>query len=186
MNFIKILIRKILKICKIEDPFPQKTAKIFFVFLLTNIISGASVAHANWSMNVGYRNPVNSTAGLNFLYMWPNIGFEIGVGWIEAGDRTSSNSSSSATTTTTTKNDNTVIAGDMDLKWFLGGGLLRPLLQGGLTYSVEIGSTSSAGTGQGFLGAGVFLFGNPFHLYGIVNFFSRNVNQWQAGLGFNF
>jgi hypothetical protein len=170
----------------------------------------ASPARADWTWNIGYQNPVVSTWGLNLFYIGSQWGFEVGLGYIDAhasdspgADKTNSsnnsssnNSSSNGTTngkTTTTLN----AAGDVNGKYFLSGGTVRPYLQAGIGIGLGLSGTSSevaplpshpegfaAGTGEGYGGIGLLIGSNSFYVYGAYNLNADKNGFLQAGLGF--
>jgi hypothetical protein len=160
----------------------------------------ASPARADWTWNVGYQNPAVSTVGLNLFYIGPKWGFETGIGWVDVranadddADNDKDDDGDGVVDEDGEKDDDDGaslrLAGDVDLKYFLGSGGARVFLQAGL--GIGIGAAAGdnsgvgAGTGAPFGGVGA-LFGGP-SLYAYV---SGNVRSdldpfLQAGIGFD-
>lgn len=103
------------------------------------------------------------------MHSWTNFAFELGVGSIES------------------KQNNTVTTGgDLNLKYLFGTGWLRPYIQGGYLMGSAVNSNgASSSTGQNFLGAGLFLKGNPFYFYIGGNSLNHQT-EVSLGLGFDF
>ena len=51
----------------------------YLIAILVAMVT-SSIASANWTLNLGYRNPPNSRYGINFLYLGTKFGFELGIG----------------------------------------------------------------------------------------------------------
>jgi len=131
-------------------------------------------AVAGWSWNIGYHNPPTSTFGLNFMYEWSKVAVELGVGSID-----SKKTDSSGNTTNTV-----VVGGDLNLKYLFGSGWFRPYVQGGILLGTAASSGgASAGTGSGFLGAGMMLKGGQFYVYLGANMIGSSTDV-NAGVGF--
>ncbi len=154
---------------------------IFFNILFASLVTvSSSTAHANWTLNVGYQNPIVSTWGLNLLYIGSRWGFETGIGWIDAETGTDKNDDKDSKASIH-------IAGDVDLKYFFSSGTARPFIQGG--FGVGLGAQSEvgagAGTGGGFAGVGILLGSPKLYGYGSYNLGSSENSFVQAGLGFD-
>lgn len=159
--------------------------------LLVALLFTPQAAWANWTLNLGYHNPLNAQIGLNFLRMGSNWGFEVGIGWVDMDtiDTDKDNDRTSGNNTNTTEDDTAraAIAGEIDLKYFFGSGGFRPFLQGGMGAAVaaEVGKHLDAGAGLGgaFLGGGL-LMGTP-KFYGYVSASVINDVIVQGGIGFD-
>lgn len=141
--------------------------------------SSFAMASSGWSWGVGYHNPPNATIGLNFMHLWSNWAFELGIGYVNSTE--SSNSSDSKS-----KDVNLALAGDLNLKYLFGSGAFRPYLQGG-TYAglaAQSGKSSgaSASLNNGFAGAGFFIMTSSFDFY--ISYVTAGNGSLQ--LGFNF
>ena len=122
---------------------------ILKTLLVTIAILCSSSASANWTLNVGYQNPIVSTWGLNLLYIGSHWGLEAGVGWIDAKANIDNDGNDSTNNNDTGDDDSASIkvAGDIDLKYFFSSGAARPFLQGG--FGVGLGAKSGEGAGAG-------------------------------------
>ena len=150
---------------------------LFGVLML--LPSSFALASSGWSWGVGYHNPPNATIGLNFMHLWSNWAFEVGIGYINSTDNENSSDSDS-------KNLNLSLAGDINLKYLFGSGAFRPYLQGG-TYAgmaAKAGNSSgaSASLNNGFAGAGFFIMSSSFDFY--ISYVTAGNGSLQ--LGFNF
>jgi hypothetical protein len=160
---------------------------ILKTLLVTIAILCSSSASANWTLNVGYQNPIVSTWGLNLLYIGSHWGLEAGVGWIDAKANIDNDGNDSTNNNDTGDDDSASIkvAGDIDLKYFFSSGAARPFLQGG--FGVGLGAKSGegagAGTGGGFVGLGILLGSPAIYAYGSINASSSENTFVQAGLG---
>jgi len=158
-------------------------------------------AQADWTLNVGYHNPVGSTLGLNFLNFGSHWAFEIGVGWVDiksdAAEKVEDDDEDSDNANDDDEDDDddddkkttVAIGGDMDLKYLFRSGFFRPYLQAGLGYgggrSIGTDSEPAHGVGGPFIGAGL-MFGSPkFYAYGAVTTNLNHAHSLQAGLGFD-
>lgn len=156
----------------------------FLVFWLGAFASPADGAQG-WSWNLGYQNPANADFGVNFLYMGSRFGFELGIGrlHLDAEDDDNVNDSDDD------DNSSLAIGGDVDLKYFFGGGSVRPFIQGGFLVGVggQAGDDSGfgAGTGSGFGGLGIMADASSWYVYGSYNIGSWDYDFVQAGLGFD-
>ena len=141
-------------------------------------------ASAEWTANIGYHNPVISTYGLNFLYFGQNLGFEIGLGWIDVQSE-STKESDDASNTKKSTGTSLHLAGDLDVKYFLSSGKFRPYIQAGVAYGVGASTESgaSAGTGGGFAGLGIMAGTPDLYLYGAYDLNSSRDGFVQAGIG---
>lgn len=160
--------------------------KIMIGLLLSVLMllpSSIALASAGWSWGIGYHNPPNATIGLNFMHLWSNWAFELGIGYINS---TESNNSSDSNSDSNSKNVNLALAGDLNLKYLFGSGTFRPYLQGG-TYAgmaAQTGKSSgaSASLNNGFAGAGFFIMTSSFDFY--ISYVTAGNGSLQ--LGFNF
>ena len=144
------------------------------------LMSTQQNAHANnWSASVGYNNPPGANVGLNFMYLWTNWAFELGIGSVQQ------------TTTNTNGQDSktTSVLGDANFKYLFSSGVFRPYLQGGMGSSVSVtnasGVSASAGLGGSFFGGGIFLLGNPIYAYASYNV-GGSTSFTQIGIGCSF
>ncbi len=144
-------------------------------------------AEANWTLNLGYHNPLNSKLGINFLYWGSQWNFEIGLGWLDA------DASKDDETNSETKDDDKVsfaAAGDLDVKYRFSTGNVAPYIQLGFGAGTgaQVGDKSDAGVGFGgpFVGLGLF-FGKPaLYAYVAGNYLIESKdNEFQGGLGFD-
>jgi len=153
------------------------------------VTCASSSAFANWTLNIGYQNPIVSTWGLNFLYLGSQWGVELGVGWIDANARIEDDdddkNSEGSTSGESGEGASLQIAGDIDVKYFFASGTARPFLQGGfgLGFDAESGEGIGAGTGGGFFGVGILLGSPALHGYGAFNVNGSDDSFFQAGLG---
>ena len=146
-----------------------------FIFLFLTFL--APSAFAGWTANIGYNNPPGAI-GLNFLYLSTKWGFEAGIGRIQAGSTTDDSS------TQADESDSSLgLSGDINLKYFLSKGTFSPYLQGGVGAGIGAsGSGLGAGLGGGFLGAGLLIGNEGFHLYGGVIGSSSLAGQLGIGM----
>lgn len=160
---------------------------LIFLFLL----GMSESALANWTLNLGYHNPLNAQMGVNFMRLSGNWGIEIGVGWINMDTiDTDKDKDDSGSTNDSTEGDDTAhaaLAGEIDLKYFFSSGSVRPFLQGGFGAGVaaEVGKKIDAGAGIGgpFIGGGL-LFGSP-KFYAYISTIVADHFPLQAGIGFD-
>jgi hypothetical protein len=164
--------------------------KLHFLSILVLVVGTlfASSAHANWTLNVGYQNPIVSTWGLNLLYIGSQWGFEAGIGWIDAEAKVDEDEPDNNSNNDPDEDGSKAaiaIAGDIDLKYFFASGAARPFLQGG--FGVDLGAKSGegagAGTGGGFVGLGILLGSPSIYGYGSINVNGSQDSFYQAGLG---
>lgn len=153
--------------------------KAIVTFLLVVFANSQNASAYGWSWSLGYNNPPGSTVGVNFMYLWSNWAFEFGIGGVQQSTGTDSGGNETKATS---------VLGDVDFKYLFGSSWLRPYLQFGAGSSATVtnqsGNTLSAGIGGNYYGAGIFLMGNPFHIYLSYNMASSSFIQ--AGLGFDF
>jgi hypothetical protein len=154
-------------------------------------------AHANWSLNLGYQNPVVSTFGVNFLYSSGKWAFEAGIGWVDVNaqvdddDDDDENATPAADNKDKDDDDNASlhVAGDIDLKYYFGSGGFKPYVQGG--FGVGIGASAGddsgagAGTGGGFAGLGLWFGSGTPYGYASLNVGGSGHTFVQAGFGFD-
>lgn len=160
--------------------FIRAATKIFLTVLA--LMATTSTAKADWSWNLGYHNPPTSTLGLNFMHLWTNWAFEVGIGNI---DSKKSNSSDTSTDSNNNTSNTVTVGGDINLKYLFGSRWFRPYLQAGVMVGTAANSQGAgAGTGSGFWGGGLFLKGNPFYFYIGANVIGGS-SDLHAGLGFD-
>jgi len=148
----------------------------------------ATPSYADWTLNLGYHNPVNANLGVNFLYWGSQWNFEVGIGWAEARAKATDD----ADDTTGEKDDDEVraaVAGDLNVKYRLTTGSVAPYLQLGIGAwtAAQVGDRSDADADLGgpFAGVGL-MFGKPnIYAYAAYNVFRSNEGQFQAGIGFD-
>lgn len=146
-----------------------------FFFMIGFVSLGlATPLSAKSSINVGYHNPPGSTVGINGLWVWDNIGLELGLGWLNVASDDDSNSSS------------VHAAGDINLKYIFSGQSVRPYLQGG--YGLGLGASAgdstgaSAGLGGGFAGIGLMFGGAKYYAYASGNYSTSVFGQFGVGV----
>lgn len=156
------------------------------------LILGAAPAFANWSFNLGYNNPPGATVGGNFLYRGSQLGFEIGIGWIDAHASKSKDADQKNDDDDDEEDNGTVglaLAGDIDMKYFFGRGGVTPYVQGGfgLGMAGAVGDDGGASVGLGgpYAGLGLMAGGNDLYLYLSGNMNSSQNTFVQAGIGFD-
>ncbi len=156
------------------------------VFLGILMGSFGSPCLANWTLNLGYHNPMNANLGANFLYWGSQWNFEVGIGWVDANAKATDDKDE------TVKNDDNVgaaAAGDINVKYRFTTGGIAPYVQVGLGAStgasVGDNTDASANLGGPFAGLGL-MFGKPA-LYGYIayNLNSSRDGQFQGGIGFD-
>jgi hypothetical protein len=159
------------------------TNLILLTFIFGCLLTPAAHAGSGWSWGIGYHNPPNATLGLNFMHLWSNWAFELGLGYVNSTETNSTNSSNQSSSTS---NVNLSVAGDINLKYLFSSGGFRPYLQGG-TYAgvgARAGDSSgaSASVGGGFVGAGFFIMGSSVDFY--LSFITAGSGSVQLGLCF--
>lgn len=153
-------------------------------FALWILISLAAVCYRasaeGWSFNIGYHNPPGATAGLNFMRLWTNWAFELGVGYI--GKSESWNEKDG------THDSYYSVGGDLNMKYLFRQGFFRPYLQGGFGVGVSTSGKGDVSAGASithpFGGAGLMFMGSSAYFY--IGYLFLNAGEPQAGLGFNF
>ena len=137
-------------------------------------------ADGGWTLNIGYQNPVVSTWGLNLLYIGSSWGFEAGLGWVDLQNHNTTDQNGKTTTNTSFH-----AAGDVNLKYFLSDGSLRPYLQAGVAVGLGADNNGAgAGAGDGFGGIGLLLGSAKLYAYGSYNINVAHYTFAQAGIGF--
>lgn len=148
--------------------------------LITNLscflLLFTSIAQADWTWNIGYHNPPNSTIGVNFEYFWSKWALELGAGFLDFGTKDRSNTAT------------LYLAGDVNMKYLFLSGVFRPYLMGGLGLgsgtSVGDNTALGASAGGGFVGGGVLMRGHPVYAY--LGLAIGNASTFQFGVGFDF
>lgn len=160
----------------------NKIKQILQVSVFGFILLMVPLAEASygWSWNLGYNNPPGATVGLNFMHLWTQWAFEVGVGGVQQ--------SQGVNATTGQETKVTSVLGDLNLKYLFSSGTVRPYLQVGTGTSASIvsqsGTSLSAGVGGLYYGGGLFLMGSSFYLYLSVNS-GGGSGYPQVGLGFD-
>lgn len=168
-----------------------------FLALLAMTVTSFLVSEravANWTLNLGYHNPLNATVGVNFMRLSGNWAFEIGIGWVDLNtidtdkdDQPNNNSNNNNANDEDEDTAQAAIAGEIDIKYLFSSGSFRPFLQGGFGAGVaaEVGKHIDAGAGIGgpFIGGGLFM-GSP-KFYGYVSTIFTEHFPIQAGIGFD-
>ncbi len=158
--------------------FEKRWPQLLYIAAFAIFLNPLSARANGWSWSLGYNNPPGATVGINFMHLWTNWAFEVGVGAIEAKNEDDTNSDTDKKTLH--------VGGDVDLKYLFGNSWFRPYIQAGMGAGVGIKSdddtSAGAGVGGSYCGGGVFLMGNPFYLYASLN----TGTFVQVGLGFDF
>lgn len=154
----------------------MKTQGLVFLFVLALSQS----ASARWSWSLGYNNPPGSQLGLNFMNLWSNWAFEVGIGGIQQSTGTDSGGNETKSTS---------VLGDVNFKYLGGSGTVRPYLEfgagSGATVTTASGGNLSAGVGGLFGGTGLYAMGTTLNFYlGIVT--GGGNGSLQFGIGTNF
>ncbi|RZA27261.1 MAG: hypothetical protein EOP10_00690 [Proteobacteria bacterium] len=165
---------------------PQKLL-LLLIFLPFAITS--NTAKANWTLNLGYHNPVNSHLGVNFNYWGSQWNFELGIGWID-GDAQAAEDKDNNGTNEEKNHVSAAAAGDIDIKYRFLTGTFAPFVQGGFGASTwaQVGDESGADANLGgpFVGAGFFIGKPAFHVYVAGNYMiTPKTTQIQGGIGFD-
>ncbi len=144
--------------------------------LLICLCSAQVFALDGWSINVGYNNPYQCSAGVNLLKIWKNFAFEIGYG---SGSSTFSNS-----------NVTSISGMGFSLKYVFNGSSFRPYVHFGSGPSI----TTTTGSGSAnvsinvssntFAGLGLYWTGRTWYMYGGLN--AGNGSTGFAGIGYDF
>lgn len=153
--------------------------------LIATLLTPTLLFAKGWSWSIGYNNPPGAVPGVNFLKVWDQWAFEVGVGYVNA-----QNTKDDPDTPEDEEEDTTaIIGGDLDIKYFFSGGrTFQPFVQGGTGYGIALGSDkngAAAGVGGFFVGVGFFL-GNTsdFHVYTSANVGNDLFFSIGAGSGF--
>lgn len=163
--------------------------RLFMLVALLPLLLSSKVARADWTLNLGYHNPVYSNLGVNFLYWGSQWNFEVGIGWIDGNAQSAEDRDNNGTN----EEDNHVsaaAAGDIDIKYRFMTGAFAPFIQGGFGASTwaKVGDDSGADANIGgpFVGAGFFLGKQSFHVYIAGNYMIESEDsQIQGGIGFD-
>ena len=166
---------------------------ILFVISLAACLAGSETALANWSLNLGYNNPPGASLGVNFLYRGSKIGFEVGIGWVDADAKVEDDDSDDEDGEDDDDEETSAglaLAGDLNVKYFFSGGGVAPYIQGGFGAAVSgkvgDGGGANAGLGGGFAGVGLMAGGNDLYLYLSANVAGSTDNLfYQVGVGFD-
>jgi hypothetical protein len=158
--------------------------KIISTIFCIAAVTSATSAQADWSFNAGYHNPPDATYGGNFMYLWTNWAFELGVGYIGKTEVINTDSKKS-----NANNAYYTLGGDLNMKYlFRSGNVFRPYFVGGIDLGLSTSSGGQVSAGASvthpFGGGGFYLMGHSLYLYlGILV-----INAWesQAGIGINF
>ena len=149
--------------------------------------TASPTALANWTLNIGYHNPVHAQLGVNLLYWSDQWNFEIGLGWIDGQAEVDDD-------TNEVRRDDDRIAvagtGDIDFKYHFGRAGFAPYLQvgfgAGTSASVGDNTGAAAALGGSFAGLGLMLGKPGFYGYAAYNILIESEDmQVQAGLGFD-
>ncbi len=163
----------------------KKLASLSFIFLTIVFMGSKSWSSSyGWSWGIGYHNPPNSTIGINFMRLWSQWAFDVGVGYMNSSESNSNNSSNSSNSNS--KNVSVSAGGDLNFKYLFGSGSVRPYLQGGTFFGVgaQSGNNSgaSASASGGFGGAGLFFMSGSVDFY--ISYISAGNGSLQLGLNF--
>ncbi len=169
---------------------PRFLLKMLLAF--AGLVGIAPEGFADWTLNVGYHNPRPATYGVNFLYLGSQWGFEAGIGWIDVNAEKSSDDDDDDATDGSAKDDDGdasfAVAGDVDVKYFLASGGVRPYLQFGLGagFGADDDSGFNAGAGGPFGGIGL-LAGSPSLYVYVAGTVDGAVQgpRLEAGVGFD-
>ncbi|MBC7530701.1 MAG: hypothetical protein H7318_03920 [Oligoflexus sp.] len=160
---------------------------LFLSLFLASSSLVSTNAFADWTLNLGYHNPVNSKLGVNFLYWGSQWNFEVGIGYVDSevhADEDKANEN---------KDDDHVaasVAGDIDIKYRLMTDTFAPYVQGGFGAwtGAKVGERSGADADLGgpFVGVGFFIGKPAFHVYFGGNYMiDPETTQLQGGIGFD-
>jgi hypothetical protein len=166
----------------------QYMMKRLLFALATGGLCLASPGYANWTLNLGYHNPMNADLGVNFLYWGSQWNFEVGIGWVDADAKATDD----ANDTATEKDDDGVglaLAGDLNVKYRFMTGVFAPYVQVGIGAwtSAAVGDQTDANADLGgpFAGIGLMLGKPNFYGYAAYNVDKNENDQVQAGIGFD-
>ncbi len=154
------------------------------LLVLTSCIS--QILWANWTFNLGYQNPPGALVGANLFYFGSSWGAEVGIGGIDVDTLSKNNDKENSETQENTWA--TTIGGDVNIKYFLTPGKIRPYMQGGLGLGISAtaGKDSNAHAGTGKLFGGIGLMGGSPSFYAYVSAVIMNITirgLFQAGIG---
>lgn len=164
----------------------SKASLIFMTFFIFSIKSWSS--SSGWSWGIGYHNPPNSTIGVNFMHLWSQWAFEVGIGYINSSESNSRNSSNTSSSSSSSSNNDVSVSagGDLNFKYLFGYGTFRPYIQGGTFFGIgarsgdNSGATASANGGFG--GLGFFIMSSSVDFY--ISYISAGNGSLQFGLNF--
>jgi hypothetical protein len=164
----------------------ERMRKQLLVALASLGLCLASPSYANWTLNLGYHNPMNADLGVNFLYWGSQWNFEVGIGWVDADAKATDDADE------TVKDDDGVglaLAGDLNVKYRFTTGGIAPYVQLGIGAwtSAAIGDETDANADLGgpFVGLGLMLGKPNFYGYAAYNVDKNENDQIQAGIGFD-
>ncbi|WP_141732273.1 hypothetical protein [Oligoflexus tunisiensis] len=151
----------------------------------------ASPCYANWTLNLGYHNPMNAHIGVNFLYWGSQWNFEAGIGWVQV-DSGADDEDEIVSEDDETKEDENLdlaMAGDLNVKYRFSTGAITPYVQVGIgawtAAAVGDDPDANADLGGPFAGLGLMLGKPNFHVYAAYNVDKSEHGHFQAGLGFD-
>jgi hypothetical protein len=146
----------------------------------------ASPSYANWTLNLGYHNPMNADLGVNFLYWGSQWNFEVGIGWVDADAKATDDKDEAV------KDDDGVglaLAGDLNVKYRFVNGTIAPYVQLGIGAwtSAAVGDQTDANADLGgpFAGIGLMIGKPNLYVYAAYNVDKNENDQVQAGIGFD-
>ncbi len=168
---------------------PRIFQKFILLLFFTNLALSSRIARADWTLNIGYHNPLYSNLGVNFLYWGSQWNFEIGVGWVD-GDAQQAEDADNNGTNEKESSVSAAVAGDLDLKYRFMTGTFSPFIQGGFgaTTYAKVGDSSGADANLGspFVGGGFFIGKQSFHVYVAGNYLLESKDtEVQGGIGFD-
>lgn len=166
---------------------------ISFIIATSSLVS--TNAFADWTLNLGYHNPINSKLGVNFLYWGSQWNFEVGIGYVDSEVHEEDDNATNNGTASDDNNDDdhvsASVAGDIDIKYRLMTGTFAPYVQGGFGAwtGAKVGEEDSgadADVGGPFVGVGFFIGKPSFHVYFGGNYMiDPETTQLQGGVGFD-
>jgi hypothetical protein len=164
----------------------ERMRKQLLVVLASAGFCLASPCFANWTLNLGYHNPMNADLGVNFLYWGSQWNFEVGIGWVDADAKVTDDKDE------VDKDDDGIglaLAGDLNVKYRFTTGAIAPYVQLGVGAwtSAAVGDETDANADLGgpFAGVGLMLGQLNFYVYAAYNVDKSENSQVQAGLGFD-
>lgn len=164
-------------------------SKFAWLLALLPFLFTAKTAKADWTLNLGYHNPVYSHVGVNFLYWGSQWNFEVGLGWVDGNARDAEDIDNDGDVDRGNQ-VSAAAAGDIDLKYRFSTGTFSPYIQAGFgaSTSAELGHDNgvNADLGGPFAGAGFFIGSKKFHVYVAGNYLiDHKDTQVQGGIGFD-